>query len=120
SVELRDLVVHRARNRCEYCQVPQATQVSTFPVDHVIPVVLGGPTADQNLCLACPRCNAQKWTRVDAVDPESGEVTPLFHPRKDTWATHFHRSKTDLCILEGSTPQGHATMALLDLNSPRR
>jgi len=34
---LRRLVVRRAANRCEYCQLAQVGQEATFHVDHIIP-----------------------------------------------------------------------------------
>jgi hypothetical protein len=120
SDELREFVVRRAGDRCEYCHLPQASQVATFPVDHVIPAVRHGPTDPDNLCLACPRCNALKWTRVDAADPASGELVSLFNPRRDDWDTHFRWSQADTSILEGLTPRARATIALLELNSTRR
>lgn len=117
--ELRELVVRRAGNRCEYCHLLQASQVATFPVDHVVPVVLHGLAQAENLCLACPRCNARKWTHVEAADPDSGRIALLFNPRMDVWAAHFRWSTSDSCILEARTATGRATIALLDLNSPR-
>lgn len=120
SDELRQSVVLRARNCCEYCHLPQVSQVATFPVDHVVPVALQGPTKAENLCLACPRCNARKWTSVEAVDPVSGEVVPLFDPRKDDWFAQFRWSASDGSVLEALTPKGRATITLLDLNSPHR
>lgn len=71
---LRDAVVMRAGNRCEYCQLPQSTQAATFPIDHVLPVTEAGETALPNLALACPRCNAAKWTHVAGADPVTGET----------------------------------------------
>ncbi len=70
-----------------------------------------------NLALACVRCNRRKGTNLSSVDPDSGNVIPLFHPRRDRWANHF--------VLEGSriigvTPTGRATVLLLQLNSSER
>lgn len=50
---LRDGVVRRAGNRCEYCGLSQAGQEAVFHVDHVVPRVAGGPTELQrNQCQA--------------------------------------------------------------------
>ena len=49
SDSLREAVVERAVNRCEYCCLAQESQVATFPVDHIIPVSLRGPTELENL-----------------------------------------------------------------------
>lgn len=117
---LRDAVVRRAGNRCEYCHLPQGTQVATFPVDHIAPKALGGETLLDNLALACPRCNTLKWTHVEATDPASGEAVSIFHPQKQVWAEHFRWSDEDSTIIEPLTPSGRATAELLDLNSEAR
>jgi hypothetical protein len=116
---LREAVVQRAGNRCEYCCLSQVTQVATFPVDHILPVTLEGETTLANLALACPRCNAGKWTRVNSPDPVSGETLSLFNPRTQAWADHFRWSESDLAVLEPLTPTGRATLALLDLHGAR-
>jgi len=112
--------VSRAGERCEYCHLPQATQVATFPVDHVAPLVSGGDTELGNLALACPQCNALKWTHREATDPGTGEVMPLFDPRTQRWADHFRWSSADPTVLEPLTSGARATLALLDLNSEIR
>ena len=110
----------RAGGMCKYCRLPQATQVSTFPVDHVIPVSAGGLTELDNLALACPSCNAAKWTHTVAPVHESGDVVRLFHPRRDKWADHFQWSVADPTWLESRTPVARATLELLELNSEHR
>lgn len=115
--DLREAVVQRAGNRCEYCHLSQELQVATFPVDHIVPVVAGGKTELENLALACPRCNALEWTHTESEDPDSGQPIPLFDPRRQHWADHFRWSETDAVTLEALTPTGRATLAPLDLNS---
>jgi hypothetical protein len=114
---LREAVVRRAGNRCEYCHLAQDSQVATFPVDHVMPVSLDGPTNLENTALACPRCNAGKWKNVEALDPETGQTAPLFNPRLQEWRDHFRWSHDDSTVIEPITPTGRATVALLGLNS---
>ena len=118
STELRYAVAERARQRCEYCHLAQESQVATFPADHIIPSVKKGATEFSNLALACPRCNAQKWTYTDALDPTTGQRVPLFNPRAQEWAEHFRWSAADSAILEPLSASGRATLALLDMNSP--
>ncbi|MCC7476216.1 MAG: HNH endonuclease [Pirellulales bacterium] len=120
SPELRHSVINRAGGSCEYCGLAQETQVATFPVDHIIPICAGGLTQSDNLALACPRCNASKWIHDSALDPESGEQVPLFHPRRDDWLEHFSWSSVDETILLARSPSARATLALLDLNSIQR
>jgi hypothetical protein len=117
--DLRAAAVARAGDRCEYCRLGQESQVATFPVDHIIPVASGGRTELENLALACPRCNARKWTYVSAADPVTGGLVPLFNPRAQAWADHFRWSDTDPAVLEPTSASARATAALLDLNSPQ-
>ena len=114
---LREAVVRRAGNICEYCCLSQDSQVATFPVDHVTPICLGGATALENLALACPRCNAEKWKHVEAHDTESGQFVPLFNPRLQKWTDHFQWSDADSIMIEPLTAIGRVTISLLDLNS---
>ncbi len=80
SSELRAQVVARAGGRCEYCQLDHESQVATYPIDHVIPVALGGKTEINNLALSCPGCNSGKWTRVEAPDPPDRRADAPLQP----------------------------------------
>ncbi|MCC7424134.1 MAG: HNH endonuclease [Planctomycetaceae bacterium] len=115
SARLRRLVVDRARNRCEYCGLSQVGQEATFHVDHVIPVSDGGPTAEDNLALACVSCSLREGAQRSAVDPDSGLLVPLFSPRRDSWAEHF---QWDGVAIGALTPTGRASIELLKLNRP--
>lgn len=117
---LREKVVRRAADRCEYCLIPQESQVGTFPVDHVLPSFLDGKTELDNLALACPACNASKWTTVEALDRLTGKLVPIYNPRKQAWSDHFSWLQADPAIIEPLSPCGRATVDLLDLNSARR
>lgn len=119
SAELRAAVARRAGDRCEYCRLSQESQVATFPADHILPVVLGGPTELDNLALACPRCNARKWTHVQGIDETTGQPTPLFNPRTQAWAEQFRWSESDPAVIEPLTPNGRVAVAVLDLNGPQ-
>ena len=115
---LRQLVRARAGDRCEYCRLPQHVGASIrFHIEHVRPKQHGGDTHAANLALACPNCNWNKGPNLSAIDPESGSVVPLFHPRVDSWEHHF--AHTNLQIV-GLTPTGRATVALLRMNAPDR
>jgi 5-methylcytosine-specific restriction endonuclease McrA len=46
---IRDEVVRRAGNRCEYCQLPAQLQIGGFQVDHIVPRSRGGQTEVANL-----------------------------------------------------------------------
>ena len=79
------LVRQRAGHRCEYCHLPQEHSAIQFHLEHIIARQHGGTDAPENLALACPECNYQKGTNLSGVDPDTGKVTPLFHPRRDAW-----------------------------------
>jgi 5-methylcytosine-specific restriction endonuclease McrA len=68
-------VRERARDRCEYCQLPQSAQpYVTFHIEHIQSLKHRGTDDPSNLALACERCNAFKWTDMTGVDPETGRV----------------------------------------------
>ena len=70
-----------------------------------------------NLALACHRCNLHKGTNLSSVDPKTGAVVPLFHPRRDDWNEHF---TLEGARIVGETPTGRATVLLLHFNVRRR
>ncbi len=114
----RRLVVERAGNRCEYCGIHQDSDpVFRFHVEHIIPRQHGGLDDLNNLALACGHCNRFKGPNLAALDPESGELVPLYDPRRQLWSEHF-----DVVggIVSGLSPTGRATAALLQMNRPRR
>ena len=86
---LEALVRERAQGLCEFCRLPQSSQEATFHTDHIQPYTAGGPTVAENLALACVTCSLRKAARTKARDPRSGQMVPLFHPRRDRWIDHF-------------------------------
>jgi hypothetical protein len=112
---LRDEVVLRAGNRCEYCGLSQTGQEATFHIDHVVPRAAGGPTDSGNFALACVSCSLRKWAKQSAPDPETGADAPLFSPRAERWTDHF---RWDGAVVVPLTPTGRATVAALALNRP--
>lgn len=115
---LREVVIRRAGNRCEYCQLPAQFQVGGFEVDHILPRSRGGPTTEANTALACPHCNARKWAYTTGDDPVSGQSVALFHPRTQCWADHFQWTLEPPYVLVGRSAQGRATVARLQMNHP--
>lgn len=83
SASLRNIVINRAENRCEYCQLSQKGQEATFHIDHIVPVISGGETVEENLALACVSCSLRKGAKEFAEDSETGKAIKLFHPRND-------------------------------------
>ena len=114
----RASVRQRAGNCCEYCGLPQNAELFfTFHIEHIVSRQHGGGDEVENLALACYHCNLHKGTNLTSIDPVSGTVVPLFHPRMMKWAEHFERNGS---LLEGRTAIGRATVALLKMNAPDR
>jgi len=103
----------RAGGCCEYCLMPQVVHVLTFPIDHVIARQHGGETIQSNLALSCTRCNSYKGPNIAGLDPESGALSRLFHPRTDAWNDHFHLVGP---MIQGLTPIGRTTVFVLQFN----
>jgi hypothetical protein len=95
----------------------QSLQGASFHLDHIIPRSHSGGDELDNLAWACPGCNLHKADRVEGVDPETGNVTGLFHPRCDEWQDHFTWEGVEL---RGASAVGRTTVAALDLNHERR
>jgi len=114
----RALVRRRAADACEYCRIPQsATPIIPFHVEHVTALQHGGTDDIDQLALACDRCNAYKGPNLASVDPDSGSIVLLYHPRLDKWDDHFAFRGGEVV---GMTPTGRATVRLLNMNAPRR
>lgn len=104
-------------HRCAYCQTTQANSGQPMVVDHILPETQGGDTAFHNLCFACRRCNEYKGAQTAAIDPLTGEMTPIFHPRHDRWQEHFAWDESTI-LLVGLTQNGRATIIALNINNP--
>ncbi len=115
SQELRAFVTERARGRCEYCAADARFATQAFSVEHIVPRSRGGATTAANVALSCQGCNNHKYNKVDGVDPVSGEVVRLFHPREQCWIDHFAWSP-DALLIVGLTPTGRVTVSVLSLN----
>jgi HNH endonuclease len=107
------LVRQRARDMCEYCHLPQRFSKLRFPIDHVIARQHHGPTIESNLALACGFCNRHKGPNIAGLDPQTGQLTRLFHPRHDSWREHFQWTDA---ILVGTTDIARATIDVLAIN----
>jgi HNH endonuclease len=108
-------VIERAKSYCEYCQLPVAFSPASFNFEHIIPLVKQGLTTLLNLAFSCGGCNAHKKDKIEALDPLTRQLMPLFNPRTDIWSDHFQWSDDDLQII-GTTPTGRATVQLLKVN----
>jgi len=113
---IRDQVRQR-RNRCEYCLLPQGHSDLNHHVEHIVARQHGGTDRLSNLALACHRCNLRKGPNLTGIDPVSGEVVRLFHPRNERWEDHFRWIGVRI---DGITPIGRATVGVLAMNDARR
>lgn len=104
-----------ANHRCGYCLSPQHLVMARLEIEHIIPLAKGGSDDEANLWLACPICNSHKSDKIEAMDPDTQTVVPLFNPRTHLWWEHFAWSADGLRIL-GKTPIGRATAAALRLS----
>lgn len=94
--------------------MPEFLSVTTFQVEHIIGQQHVKDDSESNLALACDRCNLYKGPNLSSVDPESGAIVQLFHPRNDRWGDHFLSQDTTIV---GLTPFGRATVSLLNMNT---
>lgn len=116
---IRQLVQRRARDRCEYCQLPQTAVEARFHVEHILASQHqpNEPDDSTNLALACSRCNLQKGPNLSSIDPLTSEIVSLFHPRRSAWHEHFALVDSEIV---GLTACGRATVQLLQMNARRR
>jgi hypothetical protein len=110
-------VAARAARACEYCRIREQDDAYSFHVEHIIAVKHGGASELNNLAYSCQHCNLHKGPNLSGIDPESGEVVTLFHPRRDSWEHHFALAEFRFV---GLTPMGRATVRVLAMNDPDR
>jgi HNH endonuclease len=110
---LAQLVRERSGGRCEYCRLPQRATSVPFESDHIIARKHGGPTVASNIANVCWYCNSFKGSDIAGLDPLTGKLTRLFHPRRHSWAHHF---RYDGPMLVGRTAIGRTTIRVLQTN----
>ena len=110
----RLMVRQRAANRCEYCMLDQ---LHTHHIEHIVAKQHGGTDSEDNLALACHRCNLYKGPNLTGIDPSTLQVAVLFHPRRDGWADHFVERDA---VIAGISAVGRATVHVLAMNDARR
>jgi|SRR5258707_5818845 len=117
SDRLRRQVQERAQGRCEYCLIHEEDMFYPHEPDHVIAEKHSGPTSLDNLAWSCFYCNRFKGSDLASLDPTSGKITLLFHPREQKWNRHFRLNGP---LIEGITASDRATVALLHINNAER
>lgn len=117
SDALRSQVTKRAANKCEYCLILDTRSAKHHEVDHIYAEKHSAPTTLANLCLSCYYCNHYKGSDLCSLDPVTGDVVSLFHPRRDRWEDHFSISNARIIA---KTAIGRVTVELLQMNNPDR
>jgi hypothetical protein len=107
---VRDEVRERSQRRCEYCHLPERGSYFRFHVEHIVAVQHEGKTELDNLAWSCIHCNSVKGPNIASFDPETGELTALFHPRLQVWDDHFEIVDG---LIFGKTAGGRTTAKLL-------
>ena len=116
SMSLRQFVMERANEKCEYCLIHEDDTYIGCEIDHIISIKHGGKTEERNLAYACLPCNRHKGSDLGTLS-ERQEFTRFFNPRTDIWNEHF--------IIVGSnilpkTEIAEATIKILRFNSDSR
>lgn len=62
-------------------------------------------------------CNWLKGPNLAGRDPDTNQLTRLFHPRTDLWYDHF---QWDGARISGRTAIGRTTAWLLEMNGEER
>lgn len=114
---VRRKVRKRAHDRCEYCHLRQEHSALNHHFEHIVPRKHGGVDTPENLALACHRCNLSKGPNLTGIDPETGKLCQLFHPRRNRWSAHFRFQGLHLM---GISPIGRTTVQTLSMNDSRR
>lgn len=114
---LKNQITASDKRRCCYCLTTEANSGISMTYDHIQPRSKGGETTFENLCLACRSCNEFKADSTEAIDPLTGETTPLFNSRTQRWSDNLTWS-SDATTVEGLTIIGRATIVCLRMNNP--
>jgi 5-methylcytosine-specific restriction endonuclease McrA len=89
TAQQKELIIQRARGCCEYCWSQLKFSPDPFSVEHIIPLSKGGTYDLENLALACQGCNNRKYNHTEEIDPIDGQLVTLYHPRQQSWSSHF-------------------------------
>ena len=113
---LRQLVISRAKNRCEYCKIFDSYSFLSFHIEHIISSKHGGQTIQNNLAYSCPICNLNKGSDIATVLTSPIKPIRFYNPRIDNWNKHFKIESSGL--ITSQTEIGEATIKILNLNHP--
>jgi HNH endonuclease len=112
---LESVIRQRANGACEYCRLRQESSSIPFENEHIVARNHRGKTVATNMALACFYCNRHKGPNLTGIDPKTGKITRLFHPRRHKWEWHF---RWEGAVLVGRTAIGRTTIEVLAINHP--
>jgi hypothetical protein len=117
SEALRQQVMTRAENLCEYCLIDIDDTFFGGEADHIISIKHSGVTEAENLAYTCQPCNRNKGSDLGSIYWPSGQLVRFFHPRTDRWADHFalHGAR-----IQPLTAIGEVTSRIFEFNSEER
>jgi hypothetical protein len=115
SAAVREGVIIRSGNCCEYCKSQDKYSPNGFTIDHIVPESLGGTDDLENLAYACFLCNRLKSKKLHSIDGLTETHAPIYNPRIESWHEHFAWNE-DASIIVGISPTGRGTVAELKLN----
>ena len=113
---IRQLVISRAKSRCEYCKIFATYSFLSFHIEHIISSKHGGQSTQDNLAYSCPICNLNKGSDIATVLTSPTKPIRFYNPRIDNWDNHFKIEPSGLIFPK--TEIGEATIKILDLNHP--
>ncbi|MGL5134394.1 MAG: HNH endonuclease [Planktothrix sp.] len=115
--EIRLLVAQRADHLCEYCLICEKDTILGCAIDHIISIKHGGSSEADNLAYCCVYCNRFKGSDIGSIIIENKEFVRFFHPRWDSWRTHFRLNNS---LIEPITNIGQVTAKILGFNDQQR
>jgi 5-methylcytosine-specific restriction endonuclease McrA len=68
SIASRLRIRQRANFLCEYCHSSEEASASLFTLDHIVPQSFDGDDSEDNLALACDRCNGRRYNFTEGID----------------------------------------------------
>ena len=120
--KLLDLEVReRAGQRCEVLQNTPSTPIDRDFRSTTLSLcsTVGPEPARIILRLCCIRCNCHKGPNIAGIDPKTGQLTRLFHPRDD-WNAHFFLEWPTACGTDAGKGQHNRGSAGDQRSSVRR
>ena len=114
SKSLKELVVKRAKNSCEYCQMSAKFTYFPFHIEHIVSLKHGGQSIESNLAYSCPICNLNKGSDIGTFVENPNVIIRFYNPRIDIWEDHFCVESNGL--LTAKTLIGRGTIKILNFN----